>query len=116
VVSTSVFFVLALTTFALSGDAPETPIGTKWWPSEGRPGNQRGAANRLTPQKGQEAAQLIRAGKVYSLGRMYESGMTGNPRPGEDRNRSWTAGKAAQTQRHILPPIWAVTLVARLLG
>jgi kynurenine formamidase len=54
---------------------PETPIGPKWWPSEWGPDDERGAANRLTPAKALEAKDLIRSGKVYQLGREYESGM-----------------------------------------
>jgi hypothetical protein len=54
---------------------PETPIGPRWWPSEWGPDDQRGAANRLTPQKVLEANRLIRTGKIYSLGRLYEHGM-----------------------------------------
>ncbi|MBM3833212.1 MAG: hypothetical protein FJ403_08050 [Verrucomicrobia bacterium] len=58
----------------------ETPIGPKWWPSEWGPNDQRGAANRLTPAKVIEAKELIRAGKTYQLGRLYEFGM---PLPGK---------------------------------
>src|SRR5262249_46610112 len=58
----------------------ETPIGPKWWPSEWGPNDQRGAANRLTARHVQEASRLIQAGKVYSLGRVYEQGM---PLPGK---------------------------------
>jgi kynurenine formamidase len=76
----SFFAILVLTGMTLSADAPETPIGPKWWPSEWGPDDQRGAANRLTPEKVQQAARLIRAGKVYSLGRVYEYGM---PLPGK---------------------------------
>ena len=54
---------------------PETPIGPKWWPSEWGPDDQRGAANRLTPEKVLEAKELITTGKIYQLGRTYESGM-----------------------------------------
>lgn len=71
---------LGLVGLSLPGDAPETPIGSRWWPSEWGPDDQRGAANRLTPQKVQEAAALIRQGRVYSLGRVYEHGM---PLPGK---------------------------------
>src|SRR5204863_3732296 len=42
--------------------------------------DQPGAANRLTPQKVLEANRLIRTGKIYSLGRLYEHGM---PLPGK---------------------------------
>ncbi len=61
-------------------DGPETPIGPKWWPSEWGPADQRGAANRLTADRVKDAARLIRSGKVYSLGRVYEHGM---PLPGK---------------------------------
>jgi kynurenine formamidase len=57
------------------GDAPETPIGPKWWPSEWGADDQRGAANRMTAKKVQEAAGLIKEGKVYQLGHLYEQGM-----------------------------------------
>jgi len=53
----------------------ETPIGEKWWPSSWGPQDQRGAANRITPKKIQEAARLIQTGKIYSLGHVYEAGM-----------------------------------------
>jgi kynurenine formamidase len=79
VVASSVFVSLSLVSLTLPGDAPETPIGPVWWPSEWGAEDQRGAANRLTPQKVQEATRLIRAGKVYQLGRLYEHGM---PLPG----------------------------------
>src|SRR5262245_22776082 len=58
----------------------ETPAGPKWWPSEWGADDQRGAANRLTEKKVLEAKDLIRTGKVYQLGREYESGM---PIPGK---------------------------------
>jgi kynurenine formamidase len=54
-------------------------IGTsqeeKWYPSQWGPDDQRGAANRLTPQKVIEAKELITSGKVYPLGRIYEAEM-----------------------------------------
>ena len=53
----------------------QTPIGPEWWPSEWGPDDQRGAANRLTPEKVIEAAQLIKTGKVYHVGQVYEQGM-----------------------------------------
>ena len=46
-----------------------------WCKSEWGLKDERGAANRLTPAKVKEAALLIRTGKVYSLGRLYEQGM-----------------------------------------
>jgi kynurenine formamidase len=58
----------------------ETPLGSRWWPSEWGEHDQRGAANRLTPAKVLEAKELIRTGKTYQLGRPYEHGM---PVPGK---------------------------------
>ena len=40
----------------------QTPIGSRWWPSEWGPDDQRGAANRITPEKVIEAAKLIKTG------------------------------------------------------
>src|SRR4029450_8983103 len=59
---------------------PETPIGAKWWPSEWGPDDQRGAANRLTPDKVLEAKELITTGKIDQLGRPHEPG---SPTPGK---------------------------------
>ncbi len=53
----------------------QTPTGSRWWPSEWGPDDQRGAANRLTPDKVIEAVGLIKEGKIYRLGRVYEFGM-----------------------------------------
>ncbi len=66
--------------FAQQSSDRETPIGPRWWPSEWGAQDQRGAANRITPEKVIEARSLIRQGKVYSLGRVYEQGM---PLPGK---------------------------------
>ena len=53
----------------------QTPIGPEWWPSPYGPEDQRGAINLVTPEKVIEASQLIREGKVYQLGQIYEHGM-----------------------------------------
>jgi kynurenine formamidase len=58
----------------------ETPIGPKWWPSVYGPDDQRGAANLQTAEKVLQARSLIRSGKVYQLGHLYEHGM---PLPGK---------------------------------
>jgi kynurenine formamidase len=68
-------FSLIIVRLAWPGPADETPIGPKWWPSPWGADDQRGAANRMTPEKVKEATRLIRDGRVYSLGRVYESGM-----------------------------------------
>jgi len=75
-----VFFVFFLTQGVRAQESTETPIGKPWWPSQWGPDDQRGAANRLTPEKVLEAKELIREGKTYSLGRPYEFGM---PMPGK---------------------------------
>lgn len=68
---------LALATMSPSVFAQDaqTPIGSKWWPSEWGAQDQRGAANRITPEKILQGTRLIRNGKVYQLGRVYEDGM-----------------------------------------
>ena len=55
-----------------AGQSEPTPIGPKWWPSEWGADDQRGAANRLTPERVRNASRLVREGRVYSLGRPYE--------------------------------------------
>ena len=52
----------------------------KFWPSEFGPDDQRGAANRITPDKAAGAAKLVNSGRVYQLGRLYEQGV---PIPGK---------------------------------
>ncbi|MBC8354977.1 MAG: cyclase family protein [Planctomycetes bacterium] len=68
-----------------SGDPQAQPatksvIGEKFWPSEFGAEDQRGAANRLTPEKVVSAARMIKDGDIYQLGRLYEHGM---PLPGK---------------------------------
>lgn len=46
-----------------------------WWPSPWGEDDQLGALNRLTPAKVLEAAQLIREGVVYDMGRVFEEDM-----------------------------------------
>ena len=58
----------------------ETPIGPVWWPSPWGKDDERGAINRLGPKHVRDAGQLIRQGKIYQLGRVYEHGM---PLPGK---------------------------------
>src|SRR5262245_23127356 len=79
--SVLLLMVLALTGYVALGQKPatpadgETPIGPKWWPSEWGPEDQKGAANRLTPEKVLQAKNLIRAGQIYQLGRVYQAEM-----------------------------------------
>jgi kynurenine formamidase len=76
-----VLLVIASAGFLAFGQAgPETPIGARWWPSRWGAEDQRGAANHFTSKKLLEARELIREGKTYQLGRVYEQGM---PLPGK---------------------------------
>jgi kynurenine formamidase len=64
------------TTLASGGPAgDETPIGPKWWPSEWGADDQRGAANRITPETVLRANKLVTKGEIYQLGHLYENGM-----------------------------------------
>lgn len=47
----------------------------KWYPSRWGAADQRGAANRITPAKVLEARDMIKQGKLYQLGHVYEAGM-----------------------------------------
>ena len=58
----------------------ETPIGAKFWPSEFGADDQRGAANRITPEKVVGRGTPREKGQIYQLGRLYEHGM---PIPGK---------------------------------
>lgn len=57
------------------GAGADSNAGEMTFPSEWGPDDERGAANRITPQKVLQAAGLIREGRVYELGRVYEPGM-----------------------------------------
>lgn len=52
-----------------------TPIGARWWPSKWGADDQLGASNHMTPAKTLEAASLIKTGKVYPIGHVYEPDM-----------------------------------------
>ncbi len=74
------YAIVGLVTLAAWGlGAAESPVASKWWPSEWGAEDERGAANRLTPAKVLEGASFIKTGQVYQLGRIYEHGI---PMPG----------------------------------
>lgn len=60
---------------AAEGGIEGTPIAEKWWPSRWGEGDQTGSTNHMTPEVALDAVSLIKKGKVYSLGRVYEYGM-----------------------------------------
>ena len=55
--------------------SPAPTSTQQWWPSRWGQNDQAGASNWITPDKVLDAAKLIRDGKVYRLGRVYEAGM-----------------------------------------
>jgi kynurenine formamidase len=66
------FFAVALVALAA---APAFGQADDWYPSPWGPADQRGAANRITPQKVLEAKSLMTRGTVFELGQVYESSM-----------------------------------------
>jgi kynurenine formamidase len=48
-----------------------------WWPSVWGAGDQAGASNWITAEKVLESVRLVKTGKVYELGHVYERGMPG---------------------------------------
>jgi len=65
--------VLAQTQVAQAQATGDTPIGPKWWPSRWGPQDEAGASNWITPAKVLEAARLIKTGKIYEMGRVYQT-------------------------------------------
>ena len=67
--------ILSFIAFGLPHVAFGQSSNAAWWPSEWGPEDERGAINHITPGKVIQAAQLIRDGRIYELGRDYHSGM-----------------------------------------
>jgi Putative cyclase len=59
----------------LIADAHAQGAGEKWWPSRWGATDEAGASNWITPEKVLDAARWIRDGKMYRIGKVYESGM-----------------------------------------
>lgn len=69
---------LAATVLCLSvGSATaQTREAGPWWPHPTwGPGDQAGASNWITPEKVLEAVRLVKTGKIYEIGQVYEKGM-----------------------------------------
>ena len=69
--------ILAITFSCLTANVSysDNITGKKWWPSEWGADDQLGALNRLTPEKVLAAASLIKQGKIYDMGRVFEEDM-----------------------------------------
>lgn len=55
--------------------APPKLSTEKWWPSKWGAADEAGASNHITPAKVLESMKWVKDGKVYKIGRNYESGM-----------------------------------------
>lgn len=54
----------------------QTRAAGPWWPNaEWGPEDQAGASNRITPDKIVQAMTLVKTGKTYEIGQVYERGM-----------------------------------------
>jgi len=70
-----VLVVISCTVLLVVIACSTAPGQSRWYPSRWGADDQRGAANRLTPAKVLEARDLMKQGRIYQLGRVYESGM-----------------------------------------
>ena len=55
--------------------APPKLSAQKWWPSKWGAADEAGASNHITPAKVLESMKWVKDGKVYKIGRPYETGM-----------------------------------------
>jgi len=51
------------------------PVGERWWPSRWGAADEAGSSNWITPEKVLDAARWIREGRIFRIGRVYETGM-----------------------------------------
>lgn len=58
-----------------SAHAQGTGGAARWWPSRWGAGDEAGASNWITPEKVLDAAKWIRDGRIFRIGRVYETGM-----------------------------------------
>ena len=65
--------VLALAAVCQAG--AQTSAEGPWWPSRWGPEDQAGSSNWITPDKVMESIALVKTGKIYELGQVYERGM-----------------------------------------
>ena len=58
---------------AFGAQAGNNPVEENWWPSEFGPDDEAGATNYITPEKRMAAAQLVKTGRVATLGMPYHN-------------------------------------------
>ena len=81
IVRRTIFLVLLLAVLATTakvGASSHFQVAqeiTPWWPSSWGDKDEAGASNWITAEKVMSATQLIEAGKIYELGRQYDSEM-----------------------------------------
>ncbi len=51
------------------------PAADRWWPSRFGAGDEAGASNLITPEKVLDSVKWIKDGRIYRIGRVYESGI-----------------------------------------
>jgi hypothetical protein len=67
--------VHAAPTEAAPVEQATTPIGPPWWPSRWGATDEAGASNMMTPENVLRVLPMIRTGRIFELGRVYEAGM-----------------------------------------
>jgi kynurenine formamidase len=65
----------AATAHAAPSEQATTPIGPPWWPSRWGAGDEAGASNMMTPENVLRVLPLIRTGRIFELGRVYQAEM-----------------------------------------
>ncbi len=68
--------VLIAFTFAGTSLAGQTRAKGRWWPHPiWGAADQAGGSNWITPEKVLQSLKLVKTGKVYDVGQVYEQGM-----------------------------------------
>jgi hypothetical protein len=97
--STSAIALLAAgLAFGPPAVAENYPVDEQWWPTEFGADDEAGATNYITPEKRLEAVQLVKQGKVATLGMHITTGCPCSP-----AGPSRSASRAAAGPRTICP-------------
>ena len=99
--------VAATVLLAASAQAGNNPVDENWWPSEFGADDEAGATNYITPEKRMAAAQLVKTGRVATLGMPYHNttplfpgrvlSVTSPSGGGPTHNLTWTGDSYRQT-------------------